>query len=359
MTTAKLLLHCPDKPGILAEVTDFITVNKGNIIYLDQYVDHVENIFFMRIEWELKDFLVPQEKIEDYFRTLYGQKYEMDFRLYFSDVKPRMAIFVSKLSHCLFDMLARYTAGEWNVEIPLIISNHPDLQHVAERFGIPFYLFPITKETKEEQERKEMELLAKHKITFIVLARYMQVISEQMINAYPNKIINIHHSFEALASVAADGLDGVVISYSGALTDAARTAEATIAQKLAALGGKTFVFSGNAAFVAAANRDRYTYYLLDATTTENVYVLQSDIDYLTGYLGIPAAKVIPAVTVSEMINDAQSQPQSAASVVAHTVMKSALGGIALSGISGDYYDASTIYPRVKAAIELLNPAHEK
>ena len=195
MTTAKLLLHCPDKPGILAEVTDFITVNKGNIIYLDQYVDDVENIFFMRIEWELKDFLVPQEKIEDYFRTLYGQKYEMDFRLYFSDVKPRMAIFVSKLSHCLFDMLARYTAGEWNVEIPLIISNHPDLQHVAERFGIPFYLFPITKETKEEQERKEMELLAKHKITFIVLARYMQVISEQMINAYPNKIINIHHSF--------------------------------------------------------------------------------------------------------------------------------------------------------------------
>ena len=195
MTTAKLLLHCPDKPGILAEVTDFITVNKGNIIYLDQYVDHVENIFFMRIEWELKDFLVPQEKIEDYFRTLYGQKYEMDFRLYFSDVKPRMAIFVSKLSHCLFDMLARYTAGEWNVEIPLIISNHPDLQHVAERFGIPFYLFPITKETKEEQERTEMELLAKHKITFFVLARYMQVISEQMINAYPNKIINIHHSF--------------------------------------------------------------------------------------------------------------------------------------------------------------------
>ena len=195
MTTAKLLLHCPDKPGILAEVTDFITVNKGNIIYLDQYVDHVENIFFMRIEWELKDFLVPQEKIEDYFRTLYGQKYEMDFRLYFSDVKPRMAIFVSKLSHCLFDILARYTAGEWNVEIPLIISNHPDLQHVAERFGIPFYLFPITKETKEEQVRKEMELLAKHNITFIVLARYMQVISEQMINAYPNKIINIHHSF--------------------------------------------------------------------------------------------------------------------------------------------------------------------
>lgn len=195
MKTAKLLLHCPDTPGILAEVTDFITVNKGNIIYLDQYVDHVENIFFMRIEWELKDFLVPQEKIEDYFATLYAQKYGMIFRLYFSDAKPRMAIFVSKMSHCLFDLLARYTAGEWNVEIPLIISNHPDLQHVAERFGIPFYLFPITKETKEEQERKELELLSKFKVNFIVLARYMQVISEQMINAYPNRIINIHHSF--------------------------------------------------------------------------------------------------------------------------------------------------------------------
>ena len=195
MKTAKLLLHCPDKPGILAEVTDFITVNKGNIIYLDQYVDHVENIFFMRIEWELKNFLIPQEKIEDYFATLYAQKYEIFFRLYFSDTKPRMAIFVSKMSHCLFDLLARYTAGEWNVEIPLIISNHPDLQHVAERFGIPFYLFPITKETKEEQEKKEMELLAKHKVNFIVLARYMQVISERMIDAYPNRIINIHHSF--------------------------------------------------------------------------------------------------------------------------------------------------------------------
>ena len=195
MKTAKLLLHCPDKPGILAEVTDFITVNKGNIIYLDQYVDHVENIFFMRIEWELENFLVPQEKIEDYFETLYAQKYGMNFRLYFSDAKPRMAIFVSKMSHCLFDLLARYTAGEGNVEIPLIISNHPDLQHVAERFGIPFHLFPITKETKEEQEKKEMELLAKHKVNFIVLARYMQVISEKMIDAYPNRIINIHHSF--------------------------------------------------------------------------------------------------------------------------------------------------------------------
>lgn len=195
MRTAQLLLHCPDKPGILAEVTDFITVNKGNIVYLDQYVDHVESIFFMRIEWELKNFLIPSEKIEDYFDTLYARKYEMSFRLYFSDAKPRMAIFVSKMSHCLYDLLARYTAGEWNVEIPLIISNHPELKHVAERFDIPFYLFPVTKETRAEIENKELELLAKYKVNFIVLARYMQIISERMINNYPNRIINIHHSF--------------------------------------------------------------------------------------------------------------------------------------------------------------------
>lgn len=195
MKTAKLLLHCPDQPGILAAVTDFITVNKGNIVYLDQYVDRVENIFFMRLEWELENFLIPQEKIEDYFATLYAQKYDMSFKLYFSDYKPRMAIFVSKMSHCLYDLLARYAAGEWNVEIPLIVSNHPDLQHVAERFSIPFYLFPITKENKAEQEQKELALLAEHRVNFIVLARYMQVVSEQLINAFPNRIINIHHSF--------------------------------------------------------------------------------------------------------------------------------------------------------------------
>lgn len=195
MKTAKLLLHCPDKPGILAAVTDFITINKGNIVYLDQYVDREEKEFFMRIEWELENFLIPQEKVEDYFDTLYAQKYDMKYRIYFSDCKPRMAIFVSKMSHCIYDLLARYTAGEWDVEIPLIISNHPDLKHVADRFGIPFHVFPITKENKAEQEAKEMELLKENGVSFIVLARYMQVISEQMIEAYPSKIINIHHSF--------------------------------------------------------------------------------------------------------------------------------------------------------------------
>ena len=193
--TAKLLLHCPDRQGILAEITNFITINGGNIVYIDQFVDRMENVFFGRIEWELDGFMIPRDKILDYFNTLYVKKYDMNLRLYFSDEKPRMAIFVSKMSHCLYDMLARYTAGEWDVEIPIIISNHPDMQHAAERFGIPYRVFPITKENKEEQERAEMELLRELNVDFIVLARYMQVISEQMIAEYPNRIINIHHSF--------------------------------------------------------------------------------------------------------------------------------------------------------------------
>lgn len=194
-STAILLIHCPDKPGLIALVTDFINANGGNIIYLDQHVDRTEGVFFMRVEWELANFVIPRDKINEYFGTLYGQKYDMDFRLYFSDDTPRMAIFVSKMSHCIYDLLARYIAGEWNVAIPVIISNHPDLQTVAERFGIEFHCFPITKETKAEQEALEVELLKKHKIDFIVLARYMQVVSANFIKQFPNRIINIHHSF--------------------------------------------------------------------------------------------------------------------------------------------------------------------
>ena len=193
--TAIILLYCPDRQGIISDVTNFITVNQGNIIYLDQYVDRVENIFFMRIEWQLEKFAIPEEKIEDYFNTLYGQKYQMHFRLYFSDQKPRMSIFVSKMSHCLYDLLARYSAGEWDVEVPLIISNHEDMRPVAQKFGIPYFCLPITKDNKAKQEEIEMQLLRDNGITFIVLARYMQVISEEMIAHYRHKIINIHHSF--------------------------------------------------------------------------------------------------------------------------------------------------------------------
>ncbi|MCQ2198531.1 MAG: formyltetrahydrofolate deformylase [Paludibacteraceae bacterium] len=193
--TAILLIHCPDQEGILASVTNFINVNKGNILYLDQHVDYEQNTFFTRIEWDLTNFMIPREKLYDYFTTLFGTRYQMEFNLYFSDVKPRMAIFVSKMSHCLFDILARYSAGELNVEIPLIVSNHPDLQWVGEKFGIPYHVFKVTKENKAEVEAQEMALLKENGVDFVVLARYMQIISEDMIKQYPNKIINIHHSF--------------------------------------------------------------------------------------------------------------------------------------------------------------------
>jgi len=193
--TAILLIHCPDRQGILATVTEFLNKNQGNIIYLDQHVDRQDQVFYMRVEWELDGFAIPLEKIGEYFNTLIGTPLSMNWRLYFSDEIPRMALFVSKMPHCLFDILARYTAGEWDVEIPLIISNHGLLKPVAERFGIDFYHFPITRDNKDEQEKQEIELLKKYNIDFLVLARYMQILSEEFVKEFPNKIINIHHSF--------------------------------------------------------------------------------------------------------------------------------------------------------------------
>lgn len=193
--TAILLLHCPDKQGLLALVTEFINKNNGNILYLDQHVDRQEKLFYMRVEWQLDNFSIPKEKIADYFDTLLAHKFEMTYEIHFSEEKPRMAIFVSKMSHCLFDLLARYSAGEWNVDIPIIISNHPDMQPVAEGFGIDFHYFPINMDNKTELEPKEVALLEELNIDFIVLARYMQIISDDFIKHYPNRIINIHHSF--------------------------------------------------------------------------------------------------------------------------------------------------------------------
>lgn len=193
--TATLLIHCPDHKGLVAKVTEFISENNGNIVELDQHVDHEEEVFFMRVEWNLDQFRIPKKKIGDYFQTLIASKYEMKWVIHFSENPPRMALFVSKMDHCLFDILARYQGGEWNVEIPLIVSNHEDLRPIADRFGIPFYCFPITKENKAEQEAKELELLKELNIDFVVLGRYMQVITGEFINQFPNRIINIHHSF--------------------------------------------------------------------------------------------------------------------------------------------------------------------
>lgn len=195
--TAILLLHCPDQQGIITDVTKFITDNRGNIVYLDQYVDTIDGMLFMRIEWELDGFLIPREKIQEYVDTMFAVRYSMNINVFFSDVKPRMAIFVSKMSHCLYDLLARYKAGEYDIDIPCIVSNHEDLRYVAEQFNIPFYVWSIKKDhsNKAEVEAAEMDLLRKEEVSFIVLARYMQIISDEMIEAFPHHIINIHHSF--------------------------------------------------------------------------------------------------------------------------------------------------------------------
>ncbi len=193
--SAILLIHCPDKPGIVVAITNFIHNNGGNILYLDQHVDSERGIFFMRIEWDLAKFAIQRDKIAEYFETLVGSRYQMTSQLHFSDTRLRMALFVSKMPHCFYDLLARYESGELNVDIPVIISNHTDLQHVAERLNIDFYCVTINKENKKEQEEKQKALLKQHNIDFIVLARYMQVLSNDFVKDYPQRIINIHHSF--------------------------------------------------------------------------------------------------------------------------------------------------------------------
>jgi len=190
-----LLIHCPDRKGLVASVTEFIFKNNGNILTLDQHVDSDKQLFFMRVEWDLTDFAIPRKKIGEYFDTLVAQRFKMEWRLYFSDDTPRTAIFVSKLPHCLYDILSRCQSNEWDVEVPLIISNHPDLESVANNFGIDYHVFPIDKENKREQEEKQLKALKKYKIDFIVLARYMQILTEDFVSKFENRIINIHHSF--------------------------------------------------------------------------------------------------------------------------------------------------------------------
>ncbi len=194
-TSAILLIHCQDKPGIVVAITEFIHKNDGNILYLDQHVDSEQGVFFIRIEWDLEKFAIQRDKIAEYFETLVGSRYQMTSQLHFSDKKPRMALFVSKMSHCFYDLLARFESGELEVEIPLIISNHPDLKIAADRLAIPFHHFAVNKENKSQQEKKQKLLLAEHNIDFIVLARYMQVLSDGFVKDYPQRIINIHHSF--------------------------------------------------------------------------------------------------------------------------------------------------------------------
>ncbi|WP_282044357.1 formyltetrahydrofolate deformylase [Winogradskyella flava] len=190
-----LLIHCEDQPNIIASVTNFMATNKGNIVYIDQHVDREQNIFFMRLECEFKSDAFSIEKFRNIFKEVLVEKFQLKWKMYAADKRPRMALFVSKYDHCLYDILGRYNSGELFLEIPFILSNHADLKSIADSFNIPFYHIPVTKDTKYEAEREQLKLLESYSIDFVVLARYMQIVSNLLIDKYPNKIINIHHSF--------------------------------------------------------------------------------------------------------------------------------------------------------------------
>lgn len=191
---AVLLLSCPDRKGLVARLSNFIFQNNGNIVHADQYTSKRGKIFFMRIEWELKGFLLTREEIPGALAPLADQ-FEMKWALHFTDYVPRMAVFVSKHLHCLNDLILRRRMGEFKAEIPLVISNHPDARESVEQFGIKFFHFPVTAQNKAEQEKMEIGLLREMNIDVVVLARYMQILTGKFLKAYPYKIINIHHSF--------------------------------------------------------------------------------------------------------------------------------------------------------------------
>ncbi len=192
--TAVLLLSCRDQRGLVAAVSDFLYANNGNIIHADQHTDLEEGIFLQRVEWELADFTIPRDEIRGAFEPI-AQRFDMTWQLLFSDYVPRIALFVSKLPHCMYDLLARWRMGEFRAEIPLVISNHEDLQPIAEQFGVEYDCVPISSETKAKQEERILEQLAEQRIDLVVLARYMQILGEGFVAQYPNRIINIHHSF--------------------------------------------------------------------------------------------------------------------------------------------------------------------
>lgn len=192
--TAVLLLSCPDRKGIVAEVSAFISSNGGNIIHSDQHTDFENAVFFMRIEWELEGFSIPKESLTGAFRPV-AEKFSMDWRLRFSSTVPNMAVMVSKMDHCLYELLLKKESRDLRAKIPLVIGNHPDLEKVARYFNCDFHCIPVVPGEKEEAEKKQLDLLEKYKIDMIVLARYMQILGEGFISKYRDRIINIHHSF--------------------------------------------------------------------------------------------------------------------------------------------------------------------
>ncbi|MGI2335710.1 MAG: formyltetrahydrofolate deformylase [Dehalogenimonas sp.] len=195
MSTAILKVSCQDKKGLIAAVSGFISGHGGNIITLDEFVDRDTNTFFMRVEWDISKFSIQGASVSTAVKNLAAEGgFGGNWELYFSEEQPKMAIMVSKFDHCLWDLLLRHKAGELNCRIPLIISNHEDLRYIADFFGIAYHYVPKTTDTKAEAEKQEFELLDRAEVDFIVMARYMQVLSSDFLNRYRNRVINIHHS---------------------------------------------------------------------------------------------------------------------------------------------------------------------
>ncbi len=194
-TRAILLIRCPDRPGLVATVTGFLLRAGGNVVDLDEHVDREAGVVFLRVEWELEGFALPRPALGQASAAEVGGPNGMHWSLHFTDESPRIAVLVSRLPHCLYDLLSRCDSGEWRAEIPFVISNHPDLEPVARRFGKEFRVFPSAPGSKPEAEAGMAALLDSGRVELIVLARYMQVLSPAFLARYPGRIINIHHSF--------------------------------------------------------------------------------------------------------------------------------------------------------------------
>ena len=192
---AVLLTHSPDRPGLLRAIIDFISRYGGNIYEMQHCMDTDDMVTFVRVKWEMEKFSIPKEEFSERFQEEVASEFDIKFDIFFTGRVLRMAVFVSKLPHCLSDIIYRLRVREWNVEVPLIISNHLNLKPVADRYGMDFYVFSDVENNKEEVEASQLELLADYKVDFIVLARYMQILTESFVSHYKNRIINIHHSF--------------------------------------------------------------------------------------------------------------------------------------------------------------------
>jgi len=193
-TTASLFVSGPDRRGLVAQISGFIFQNNGNILHSDHHIDAESGLFLNRVEFEIDAFKTPRAEIGAQFAPV-AASLGMEWSLRFSDEKQKVAVFVTKYDHCLWDLLLRARSGELRGEIALVVSNHPDLEPVAHQFGVPYAVFPITPETKRAQEEKEIALLEEHQIDLIVLARYLQIFSSEFTARYPNRVINIHDSF--------------------------------------------------------------------------------------------------------------------------------------------------------------------